>query len=236
MRERFTGKANEYLAEIAKDGKYTDANRGYVIIPHKIKRCLGLSLYEKMLLECLLSYMGDSNKCYPTQERLALHMSCSSKTVERHLKSLKAKEFIEIEKPNKNNVYYLPNNLHENPYLLLSEKTYEFMNSVRGKVNSGDLDKWVAEVVESETYQEFITKLRNTLRIKYTQESSGVNVLEIALSGYSKHDYVEKKVGEILEEYKSFMQKEFEEKFKQTSCSIDLKSVQDTNKRESLLK
>jgi hypothetical protein len=94
----------------------------------------------------------------------------------------------------------------------------------------------VAEVVKSETYQEFITKLRNTLRIKYTQEWSGVNVLEIALSGYSKHDYVEKKVGEILEEYKSFMQKEFEEKFKQTSCSTDLKSVQDTNKRESLLK
>jgi DNA-binding transcriptional regulator YhcF (GntR family) len=194
---KFIGRTNDRLAKIAKDNKYTNANNGFTIIPHKIKRCLGLDIYEKALLECLLSYMWNSNKCYPAQERLALHMSCSSKTVERHLKSLVAKNFIIIDKTKKNNEYYLSDNLHENPYLLLSEKTYEFMNSVRGQVNSGNLDRWVAEVVKSEKYKEFITKLEETL-------SRDFNL-----------GFVENEIREVLQEYRAFMEKEFEKKFNQ---------------------
>jgi predicted transcriptional regulator len=135
----FNGKANDYLDKIAKDNTYTNVHNGYTIIPHKLLRCFGLTQYERLIMIDLLSYMGNKDKCYPTQEAIARNLGCSSKSVERNLKTLAQKKLIIIKKTNRNNVYYLPDNLHKHPYLLLSEKTHEFISLARQSVNEREL-------------------------------------------------------------------------------------------------
>jgi hypothetical protein len=160
----YRGAANTYMDKVAKEKTFTDVHKGYTVVPHKIHRCFGLSQYERLIMIDLLAYMGDKSKCFPTQETIARNIGCSSKSVERHLKSLAQKHLILISGTNRNNEYYLPNDLHEHPYLLLSEKTHEFIASVRQSVNERELTNWVEQIVKSEKYKEFITKLEKVFR------------------------------------------------------------------------
>ncbi|GIO84672.1 hypothetical protein J25TS5_16040 [Paenibacillus faecis] len=72
--------------------------------------------------------MSDQNQCYPTIEMIARNLGCSSKSVERHIAKLAEKKLILVSE-SKNNTHYLPNYLHVHPYLLVSEKTHEFIGS-----------------------------------------------------------------------------------------------------------
>jgi hypothetical protein len=127
-------------------------------VPHKIHRCYGLSPYEKLILIDLLAYMSDKNNCYPTIEAIARNVNSSSKTVERHITELASKKMILVNQ-GKNNTYYLPNYLHCHPYLLLSEKTHEFIGSIRKQVNERELTLWVQGIVKRDEYKAFIARL-----------------------------------------------------------------------------
>ncbi|MGC5775814.1 helix-turn-helix domain-containing protein [Paenibacillus pabuli] len=104
------------------------------ILPHKIHRCYGLSPYEKLILVDIVAYMSDQSQCYPTIEMIARNLGCSSKSVERHIAKLAVKKLILVSH-SKNNTYYLPNYLHVHPYLLVSEKTHEFIGGVEAMEN-----------------------------------------------------------------------------------------------------
>ncbi|WP_301170959.1 helix-turn-helix domain-containing protein [Brevibacillus nitrificans] len=127
--------ANTYMDEVSGANQFTSHHNGYIKVPLKILRCIGLSAYEKLILMDLIAYMSDRTLCYPTIEMIARDVACSSKSIERHIKELADKKLILVSQDRKNNTYYLPNYLHCHPYLLMSEKTYEFIGGVRKQVN-----------------------------------------------------------------------------------------------------
>jgi predicted transcriptional regulator len=151
--------ANMYMDEIAKESNFTGHHKGYTILPHKIHRCYGLSQYEKLILVDLIAYMSDKNQCYPTLEMIARNVGSSSKTIERHVGDLAEKNMILVSQTRKNNTYYLPNYLHYHPYLLMSEKTHEFIGGVGKQVNERELTLWVQGTVKSDDYTSYITRL-----------------------------------------------------------------------------
>ncbi|MEC0248176.1 helix-turn-helix domain-containing protein [Paenibacillus chitinolyticus] len=151
--------ANVYMDEVAKESNFTGCHKGYTIVPHKLHRCYGLNEYEKLILVDIIAYMSDKSQCYPTMEMIARNIGCSSKTVERHIANLAEKKLILVSH-SKNNTYYLPNYLHVHPYLLLSEKTHEFIGSVKKQVNERELTLWIQGIVKSEDYEAFTTQLQ----------------------------------------------------------------------------
>ncbi|SET86699.1 helix-turn-helix domain-containing protein [Paenibacillus sp. NFR01] len=127
--------ANEYMDKVSQESEFTAHHKGFTKVPHKIHRCFGLSLYEKLILIDLIAYMSDKIMCYPTLEMIARNVGCSSKSIERHIEELEKKKMMLVSQ-SKNNTYYLPNYLHCHPYLLISEKTHEFIGGVREQVNN----------------------------------------------------------------------------------------------------
>ncbi|MCM3470989.1 helix-turn-helix domain-containing protein [Brevibacillus borstelensis] len=185
--------ANEYMDKVAQESNFTSHHKGFTKVPHKIHRCYGLSQYEKLILIDLISYMSDKNKCYPTIETIARNIGCSSKSVERHIRELAKKKMILISQNRKNNEYYLPNNLHCHPYLLMSEKTHEFINGVRKQVNERELTKWVQEMVKSREYKEFTEKLQKLHERRFITDK------------FAEVEY--------LESYAQFLKDEFSKRF-----------------------
>lgn len=151
--------ANVYMNVVAKESNFTGCHKGYTIVPQKLHRCYGLNEYEKLILVDIIAYMNDKSQCYPTMEKIARNIGCSSKTVERHIRNLAEKKLILVSQ-SKNNTYYLPNNLHVHPYLLLSEKTHAFTGDVKKQVNERDLTLWVQGIVKSEDYKAFTARLQ----------------------------------------------------------------------------
>lgn len=151
--------ANTYMDEVSQESQFTSQHKGFTKVPHKIHRCYGLSPYEKLILIDLIAYMSDKNLCYPTIEAIARNVNSSSKTVERHITELASKKMILVSQ-GKNNTYYLPNYLHCHPYLLMSEKTHEFIGSIRKQVNERELTLWVQGIVKRDEYKAFIARLQ----------------------------------------------------------------------------
>lgn len=114
--------ANEYLGRIAKESTFTQKHKGFTIVPQKFHRCYGLTEYEKLILIDLWAYMGEKHHCFPSLESIARNVGCSSKTVDRHIHSLADKKLVLIGISQRNHTYYLPDDLHKNPYILMSEK------------------------------------------------------------------------------------------------------------------
>jgi hypothetical protein len=151
---------NEYMDKVTQECEFTSQHKGFTKVPQKIHRCYGLSQYEKLILIDLIAYMSDKNQCYPTIEMIARNIGCSSKSVERHVGELADKKVILVSQNRKNNTYYLPNYLHCHPYLLMSEKTHEFIGGVRKQVNERELTLWIQRVVKLDEYKGFIAKLQ----------------------------------------------------------------------------
>lgn len=151
--------ANEYMDKVSQESQFTAHHKGFTKVPHKIHRCFGLSLYEKLILIDLIAYMSGKALCYPTLEMMARNVGCSSKSIERHIEELEKKKMVLVSQ-SKNNTYYLPNYLHYYPYLLMSEKTHEFIGGVRKQVNERELTKWVHEIVKRDEYRTFTASLQ----------------------------------------------------------------------------
>ncbi|MMZ59815.1 hypothetical protein D1872_218690 [compost metagenome] len=81
------------------------------------------------------------------------------KSVEHHIKELANKKMILVSQ-GKNNTYFLPNYLHCHPYLLMSEKTHEFIRSIRKLVNERELTLWVQGMVKRDEYKSYIDQLQ----------------------------------------------------------------------------
>jgi AraC-like DNA-binding protein len=107
--------ANTYMDEVSQEIQFTSHHKGFIKVPVKVLRCIGLSPYEKLILIDLIAYMSDRNLCYPTIEMIARNVGCSSKSIERHIKELADKKMILVSQDRKNNTYYLPNYLHSHP-------------------------------------------------------------------------------------------------------------------------
>lgn len=161
--------ANAFMDEVAKESNFTGHHKGYTILPHKIHRCYGLSPYEKLILVDIVAYMSDQSQCYPTIEMIARNLGCSSKSVERHIAKLAEKKLILVSQ-SKNNTYYLPNYLHVHPYLLVSEKTHEFIGSVRKQVNERELTLWIQEIVKSDDYKAYTVRLQRLHERRFTSD------------------------------------------------------------------
>jgi len=161
--------ANTYMDQVAKESNFTGHHKGYTILPHKIHRCYGLSPYEKLILVDLVAYMSDQSQCYPTIEMIARNVGCSSKSVERHIATLAEKKLILVSQ-SKNNTYYLPNYLHVHPYLLVSEKTHEFIGSVRKQVNERELTLWIQEIVKSDDYKVHTARLQRFYERRFASD------------------------------------------------------------------
>lgn len=154
--------ASDYMRSIAENGTYANNNSYYVPLPHKLYRCLGLTIYEKMILTELIAYMGTNCYCFPTQETIALNIGATSKTVSEHLWRLHDKGFVIVDYRKHNNVYYLSVNLQDNPYVVLSELTHEFIREKRnfGMVNEKTLLSSIKQFVDGVEYGEFANEIQ----------------------------------------------------------------------------
>jgi hypothetical protein len=156
--------ASIYIRKVTETGQYANLNTNFVQLPHKLLRCLGLTTYEKIILTDLIAYMGKNNYCYPTQETIALNINASSKTVSDHLKSLNEKDIVWVDYRDHNNVYYLAANLQDNPYIILSELTHQFIREKRNFVNEKKLLARVKVFVSSEKYADYAKEIQSTYK------------------------------------------------------------------------
>ncbi len=160
--------ACDFLSRIAKDTSFTEHHKGFTTVPQKIHRCYGLSTYERMILTDLFGFMGNNHLCYPSQETLARNTGCSSKTIGRYLEALEKKGLILISNSQKHHTYYLPNDLHKNPHILMSEKTHEFVNEVRETVNDSNLSLWVKSIVGGEGFNRYLERLSRLMKHEFS--------------------------------------------------------------------
>lgn len=185
--------ANTYMDEVSRANQFTSHHNGYIKAPVKILRCFGLSAFEKLILMDLIAYMSDKTLCYPTIEMIARDVGCSSKSIERHIKELDDKKMILVSQDRKNNTYYLPNYLHCHPYLLMSEKTHEFIGGVRKQVNERELTLWVRGIIKGDEFKVFTAKLQRLHEQRFPMDK-----------------FAEK---EILDSYAQFLKVELAKRF-----------------------
>ncbi|MDO7908907.1 helix-turn-helix domain-containing protein [Paenibacillus sp. JX-17] len=185
--------ANTYMDEVSRANQFTSHHNGYIKAPVKILRCFGLSAFEKLILMNLIAYMSDKTLCYPTIEMIARDVGCSSKSIERHIKELDDKKMILVSQDRKNNTYYLPNYLHCHPYLLMSEKTHEFIGGVRKQVNERELTLWVRGIIKGDEFKAFTAKLQRLHEQRFPMDK-----------------FAEK---EILDSYAQFLKVELAKRF-----------------------
>jgi AraC-like DNA-binding protein len=185
--------ANTYMDEVSRANQFTSHHNGYIKVPLKILRCIGLSAYEKLILMDLIAYMSDKTLCYPTIEMIARDVGCSSKSIERHIKELADKKMILVSQDRKNNTYHLPNYLHCHPYLLISEKTHEFIGGVRKQVNERELTLWVQGIIKCDEFKAFTAQLQRLHERRFPTDK-----------------FAEK---EILDSYAQFLKSELAKRF-----------------------
>lgn len=185
--------ANTYMDEVSRANQFTSHHNGYIKAPVKILHCFGLSAFEKLILMDLIAYMSDKTLCYPTIEMIARDVGCSSKSIERHIKELDDKKMILVSQDRKNNTYYLPNYLHCHPYLLMSEKTHEYIGGVRKQVNERELTLWVRGIIKGDEFKAFTAKLQRLHEQRFPMDK-----------------FAEK---EILDSYAQFLKVELAKRF-----------------------
>lgn len=180
--------ANKYLPKIAQESTLTDKHKGFTIVPQKFHRCYGMTGYEKLILIDLWAYMGDTHHCFPSLETIARNLGCSSKTVDRHIHTLEEKKLVLIGTSQRNNTYYLPNDLHKNPYLLMSEKTHEFISEVRNTVNDSKLSQWINTIVNGENYNGHISDMTRAMKLPFGEDDTAKRCL-LEYNQYLKEQY-----------------------------------------------
>ncbi|WCN36482.1 helix-turn-helix domain-containing protein [Aneurinibacillus uraniidurans] len=89
-------KISDYLMTLAEEIDFqVCTNRGYVITPNCVRRCIRVPKEEKLVLfEIYSHYNNEKGYASPTQQTLALYLGISTSTVSKHLKSLEQKGFI----------------------------------------------------------------------------------------------------------------------------------------------
>ena len=71
---------------------------GFTQVPNFLLKSKKLSSGDKMTFAMLLSYAWQNDFCYPGQEKLAVHLGLSDRSVRTHLKVLEAKGLLAIKR------------------------------------------------------------------------------------------------------------------------------------------
>lgn len=193
----------EYMQELAQNGDFTEHHTLYTPVPHKILRCLNLGSTAKLILLDLVSYMGDKHFSYPSIEDIALNCNMSHVTIQANIKELENKKFLNVMKRH-NNTYYLPDKLHMNPYILLSEVLHEFRRTISSTgLSHRQRNKFIKDVLRSSIYTE---KLKLLL-----EEYKGYLKLGKLYSNLGGREKFKVIIAEFSEEVKARFKEEYPE-------------------------
>jgi DNA-binding transcriptional regulator YhcF (GntR family) len=135
----------DYLKEFSKGKPMKEmVNRGYVLTPNAIRRCLRLTQEEKLVLfEIWALNSEQKGYAFPTQQTLAMSLGMTSPSISKHLKKLEGKGFIQSSGGKGTRKRYRPSaSLQTNPYILLSEWFHLAVQSFRHHYSEQINGKW----------------------------------------------------------------------------------------------
>jgi hypothetical protein len=169
----------DYLVDLSTDcGKLKlTSNHGYVVAPQKIMRCFRLTDFEKLLLLDLLSFMGNKEYAFPSHKYLAIrHGKKSVTSIKETLNALYDKGFLKWSKGGGDlgTNHYKITDLFFNPYIVMSEATYYFIDCLLYEYRSilsyeklyGSVQAFInvsktVEGTESDKYSIYLKHLKN---------------------------------------------------------------------------
>lgn len=172
-------KMSDYLMRLAfgTDIKLC-ANKGYVLTPNCIRRCIRVSQEEKLVLfEIVSHYNDEKGYAFPTQQTLALYLGITPSTVSKHLKNLELKGFIKSKGGmGKKKRYYPSFDLQNNEYLILSEWFFFAVNVIRNKLDETIGAEWANQLLlyvnntKDDNLGEFLIKLKKNMGFAFEEE------------------------------------------------------------------
>ncbi|WP_137671298.1 helix-turn-helix domain-containing protein [Paenibacillus naphthalenovorans] len=151
-------------------------NRGYVITPNCVRRCIRVPQEEKLVLfEIYSHYNDEKGYAFPTQQTLALYLGISASSVSKHLKSLEQKGFIKsMGGKGKSKIYFPSFDLMNNVYIILSEWFFFAIQVIRKNLHDSMGAEWanlllqfvnIKTSTENDLYGKYLTKLRKEMDI-----------------------------------------------------------------------
>lgn len=83
--------------------------KGFTQVPNFLLKSPKLSAGDKMTFAMLLSYAWQNDYCFPGQQRLAVDLGLSERSVRTHLRSLEASGLLNVQRrgQGKTNIYEL---------------------------------------------------------------------------------------------------------------------------------
>lgn len=168
-------KMPDYLMILAEGADFEIcSNRGYVITPNCVRRCIRVPQEEKLVLFEIYSHFNEEKGyAFPTQQTLALYLGISASTVSKHLKSLEQKGFIKSRGgKGKSKIYFPSFDLKNNVYLILSEWFFFAIRVIRKKLHDSMGAEWANQLLqfvnvktsnENDLYGKFLIKLQQEM-------------------------------------------------------------------------
>ncbi len=168
-------KLPDYLMSLAEETDFMICpNKGYVITPNCVRRCLRIPQEEKLVLFEIYSHFNDEKGyAFPTQQTLALYLGISASMVSKHLKSLEQKGFIKSKGGKGRPKRYIPSfQLKENEYILLSEWFFFAISVIRRKLHDSMGAEWANQLLqfvntktssENDFYGKYLKKLQKEI-------------------------------------------------------------------------
>ncbi|MET3208167.1 UNVERIFIED_CONTAM: biotin operon repressor [Paenibacillus sp. PvR008] len=148
-------------------------NRYYIPYPHMIRKCYALSMNERGVLLDILSYLGENEEAFPSQETIASNLGISESTVKSAVTTLENKGFIKTVRRRGHVNRYRIYDLESNPYIAYSEAAHYFLRYYQPKyVKKSLVQSVIAEVIHSERYALYAKRLRETYRSTNTTDVS----------------------------------------------------------------
>ncbi len=185
-------KAWDYMQELAQNKEVTESNQFYMPVPQKVLRCINLRGAAKIIFFDIVSYMGYNHYSYPSIEDIALNCGMSHATVQANMKELEEKKFLFVRR-RRNNTYYLPDGLHLNPYILLSEALHGFSKVISrtGMLSDRKRNEWIKSVIDGEIYATKLIELSNEYDSYLDMEQpyielGGLKKLKESLKGFTE--------------------------------------------------
>ncbi|WP_338462525.1 helix-turn-helix domain-containing protein [Brevibacillus borstelensis] len=168
-------KLPDYLKTLAEGADIeVCTNKGYVITPNCVRRCIRVPQEEKLVLfEIYSHYNDEKGYAFPTQQTLALYLGISASTVSKHLKSLEQKGFIKSRGGKGKSKNYIPSfDLKDNAYIILSEWFFFAVSVIRKKLHDSMGAEWANQLLqfvnvkttnENDLYGKFLVKLKKEM-------------------------------------------------------------------------
>lgn len=205
--------ATEVMQELAGD-KYTKLCHEYFVqIPHKLLRCMNISLPAKFILFDIIAYMGNKNHAYPSIEDLALNSGVSHITVQTYIKELEDKMILRVERKH-NNTYFVYEELRLNGYIILSEVLHAYRKKMKEVRNVSERTKnhLLRRMLDTVAYKDALEQICEDRRAEKRHED--------------KDDkYIPFFVKEAVKDFKKSIEAEIMLELPQVYASLDFEDV-----------